>query len=119
MATPDVCNRHYRPMRCVQIHVSMASVNISSIPPAPITRSNTSAQALQAGNNNSSTLTTRGAESDLLRQKNCVPRARTGFRHILRATRGDDKQGFPTKHGILLPYRVKLLLSEGCSASRC
>ncbi|PPQ93165.1 hypothetical protein CVT25_002592, partial [Psilocybe cyanescens] len=38
--------------------------------------------------------------------------------YILRITGGNDKQGFPMKQGVLLPYRVKLLLSDGHSCYR-
>ncbi|KAJ6511477.1 40S ribosomal protein S6 [Mycena vitilis] len=38
--------------------------------------------------------------------------------YILRITGGNDKQGFPMKQGVLLPYRVKLLLSNGHSCYR-
>ncbi|KIM35681.1 hypothetical protein M413DRAFT_32337 [Hebeloma cylindrosporum] len=38
--------------------------------------------------------------------------------YIFRITGGNDKQGFPMKQGILLPYRVKLLLSDGHSCYR-
>jgi len=35
--------------------------------------------------------------------------------YILRITGGNDKQGFPMKQGVLLPHRVRLLLSKGHS----
>jgi len=38
--------------------------------------------------------------------------------YILRITGGNDKQGFPMKQGVLLPYRVRLLLSKGQSCFR-
>ncbi|KAG6331026.1 hypothetical protein ID866_8065 [Astraeus odoratus] len=38
--------------------------------------------------------------------------------YILRITGGNDKQGFPMKQGVLLPYRVRLLLSDGHSCFR-
>ncbi|KAJ7701874.1 ribosomal protein S6e [Mycena rosella] len=38
--------------------------------------------------------------------------------YVLRITGGNDKQGFPMKQGVLLPYRVKLLLSDGHSCYR-
>lgn len=38
--------------------------------------------------------------------------------YVLRITGGNDKQGFPMKQGVLLPYRVRLLLSEGHSCYR-
>jgi len=38
--------------------------------------------------------------------------------YIFRITGGNDKQGFPMKQGILLPHRVRLLLSEGQSCYR-
>ncbi|KAJ7905131.1 40S ribosomal protein S6 [Mycena leptocephala] len=38
--------------------------------------------------------------------------------YILRITGGNDKQGFPMKQGVLLPYRVKLLLADGHSCYR-
>jgi len=38
--------------------------------------------------------------------------------YIFRITGGNDKQGFPMKQGVLLPYRVKLLLSDGHSCFR-
>jgi small subunit ribosomal protein S6e len=38
--------------------------------------------------------------------------------YILRITGGNDKQGFPMKQGVLLPYRVRLLLSDGHSCYR-
>ncbi|KAF8155686.1 40s ribosomal protein s6-b [Crassisporium funariophilum] len=38
--------------------------------------------------------------------------------YVFRITGGNDKQGFPMKQGVLLPYRVKLLLSEGQSCYR-
>ncbi|KAG8708830.1 40S ribosomal protein S6 [Ceratobasidium sp. 423] len=38
--------------------------------------------------------------------------------YVFRITGGNDKQGFPMKQGILLPYRVRLLLSDGHSCYR-
>ncbi|KAF8331301.1 ribosomal protein S6e-domain-containing protein [Cantharellus anzutake] len=38
--------------------------------------------------------------------------------YIVRITGGNDKQGFPMKQGVLLPHRVRLLLSEGHSCYR-
>ncbi|KEF57769.1 40S ribosomal protein S6 [Exophiala aquamarina CBS 119918] len=38
--------------------------------------------------------------------------------YIVRITGGNDKQGFPMKQGVLLPTRVKLLLSDGHSCYR-
>jgi small subunit ribosomal protein S6e len=38
--------------------------------------------------------------------------------YILRITGGNDKQGFPMKQGVLLPHRVRLLLSDGHSCYR-
>jgi small subunit ribosomal protein S6e len=38
--------------------------------------------------------------------------------YIFRITGGNDKQGFPMKQGVLLPYRVRLLLSDGQSCYR-
>ncbi|KDQ52161.1 hypothetical protein JAAARDRAFT_62097 [Jaapia argillacea MUCL 33604] len=38
--------------------------------------------------------------------------------YLLRITGGNDKQGFPMKQGVLLPYRVRLLLSDGHSCYR-
>jgi len=38
--------------------------------------------------------------------------------YILRIMGGNDKQGFPMKQGVLLPYRVRLLLSDGHSCFR-
>ncbi|TRM58923.1 40S ribosomal protein S6-B [Schizophyllum amplum] len=38
--------------------------------------------------------------------------------YVFRITGGNDKQGFPMKQGVLLPYRVRLLLSEGHSCYR-
>ncbi|PPQ69220.1 hypothetical protein CVT24_000017 [Panaeolus cyanescens] len=38
--------------------------------------------------------------------------------YIFRITGGNDKQGFPMKQGVLLPHRVRLLLSEGHSCYR-
>jgi len=35
--------------------------------------------------------------------------------YIFRVTGGNDKQGFPMKQGVLLPHRVRLLLSKGHS----
>jgi len=40
----------------------------------------------------------------------------TGY--IFRITGGNDKQGFPMKQGILVPHRVRLLLSDGHSCYR-
>jgi len=40
----------------------------------------------------------------------------TGY--IVRITGGNDKQGFPMKQGVILPYRVRLLLSDGHSCYR-
>lgn len=37
---------------------------------------------------------------------------------IFRISGGNDKQGFPMKQGVLLPYRVRLLLSAGHSCYR-
>jgi small subunit ribosomal protein S6e len=37
---------------------------------------------------------------------------------VLKITGGNDKQGFPMKQGVLLPHRVRLLLSEGHSCFR-
>jgi len=38
--------------------------------------------------------------------------------YIFRISGGNDKQGFPMKQGVLLPHRVKLLLSPGASCYR-
>lgn len=38
--------------------------------------------------------------------------------YVLRIGGGNDKQGFPMKQGVLLPYRVRLLLGEGDSCYR-
>lgn len=38
--------------------------------------------------------------------------------YIVRITGGNDKQGFPMKQGVMLPTRVRLLLSEGHSCYR-
>jgi len=38
--------------------------------------------------------------------------------YIFRISGGNDKQGFPMKQGVLLPHRVKLLLSKGHSCYR-
>ncbi|KAF9517690.1 hypothetical protein BS47DRAFT_1483140 [Hydnum rufescens UP504] len=38
--------------------------------------------------------------------------------YIVRITGGNDKQGFPMKQGVLLPHRVRLLLSDGHSCFR-
>lgn len=38
--------------------------------------------------------------------------------YIFRITGGNDKQGFPMKQGVLVPKRVKLLLSDGHSCFR-
>jgi len=38
--------------------------------------------------------------------------------YIVRITGGNDKQGFPMKQGVLLPYRVRLLLADGHSCYR-
>jgi small subunit ribosomal protein S6e len=38
--------------------------------------------------------------------------------YIFRITGGNDKQGFPMKQGVLLPYRVRLLLHDGQSCYR-
>jgi len=38
--------------------------------------------------------------------------------YIFRITGGNDKQGFPMKQGVLVPYRVGLLLSDGHSCYR-
>lgn len=40
----------------------------------------------------------------------------TGY--IFRITGGNDKQGFPMKQGVMLPHRVRLLLSDGHSCYR-
>ncbi|KIM28075.1 hypothetical protein M408DRAFT_329720 [Serendipita vermifera MAFF 305830] len=37
---------------------------------------------------------------------------------IFRITGGNDKQGFPMKQGVLLPFRVRLLLADGHSCYR-
>ncbi|PWN50935.1 putative RPS6B-40s ribosomal protein S6 [Violaceomyces palustris] len=38
--------------------------------------------------------------------------------YVLRIGGGNDKQGFPMKQGVLLPHRVRLLLSKGDSCYR-
>lgn len=38
--------------------------------------------------------------------------------YIFRISGGNDKQGFPMKQGVLVPYRVRLLLSAGHSCYR-
>jgi len=38
--------------------------------------------------------------------------------YIFRITGGNDKQGFPMKQGVMLPTRVRLLLSDGHSCYR-
>ncbi|KAI9250676.1 40S ribosomal protein S6-B [Helicostylum pulchrum] len=38
--------------------------------------------------------------------------------YVFRISGGNDKQGFPMKQGVLLPYRVKLLMSKGHSCYR-
>ncbi|RMZ75389.1 hypothetical protein DV737_g5310, partial [Chaetothyriales sp. CBS 132003] len=38
--------------------------------------------------------------------------------YVVRITGGNDKQGFPMKQGVMLPTRVKLLLSDGHSCYR-
>ncbi|KAG5650121.1 hypothetical protein H0H81_000608 [Sphagnurus paluster] len=38
--------------------------------------------------------------------------------YLFRITGGNDKQGFPMKQGVLLPYRVRLLLADGHSCYR-
>jgi len=38
--------------------------------------------------------------------------------YVVRITGGNDKQGFPMKQGVLLPHRVRLLLSDGHSCYR-
>jgi len=38
--------------------------------------------------------------------------------YMFRITGGNDKQGFPMKQGVLLPHRVRLLLSKGHSCYR-
>jgi len=38
--------------------------------------------------------------------------------YLFRITGGNDKQGFPMKQGVLVPTRVKLLLSDGHSCYR-
>lgn len=38
--------------------------------------------------------------------------------YIFRITGGNDKQGFPMKQGVLLPFRVRLLLGDGHSCYR-
>lgn len=38
--------------------------------------------------------------------------------YVLRVTGGNDKQGFPMEQGVLLPYRVRLLLADGHSCYR-
>ena len=38
--------------------------------------------------------------------------------YVLRITGGNDKQGFPMKQGVIVPNRVRLLLSDGHSCYR-
>jgi len=38
--------------------------------------------------------------------------------YVFRITGGNDQQGFPMKQGVLLPHRVRLLLSDGHSCYR-
>ena len=38
--------------------------------------------------------------------------------YIFRVTGGNDKQGFPMKQGVLVPTRVRLLMSKGASCYR-
>ncbi|CAD6581824.1 MAG: 40S ribosomal protein S6 [Cyphobasidiales sp. Tagirdzhanova-0007] len=38
--------------------------------------------------------------------------------YVVKVTGGNDKQGFPMKQGVLQPYRVRLLLSNGHSCFR-
>lgn len=38
--------------------------------------------------------------------------------YIFKITGGNDKQGFPMKQGVLMPNRVRLLLSDGHSCYR-
>src|SRR5712692_7070552 len=38
--------------------------------------------------------------------------------YIFRISGGNDKQGFPMKQGVLVPHRVRLLLSDGHSCYR-
>ncbi|KAH8554956.1 40S ribosomal protein S6-B [Umbelopsis sp. PMI_123] len=38
--------------------------------------------------------------------------------YVFRISGGNDKQGFPMKQGVLLPHRVRLLLSKGHSTYR-
>ncbi|KAJ2369439.1 40S ribosomal protein S6, partial [Coemansia sp. RSA 2611] len=38
--------------------------------------------------------------------------------YVFRITGGNDKQGFPMKQGVLVPHRVRLLLSAGHSCYR-
>ena len=38
--------------------------------------------------------------------------------YIFKITGGNDKQGFPMKQGVLVPHRVRLLLSDGHSCYR-
>lgn len=38
--------------------------------------------------------------------------------YIFRISGGNDKQGFPMKQGVLVPYRVRLLLADGHSCYR-
>ncbi|KAI8377896.1 40S ribosomal protein S6-B [Radiomyces spectabilis] len=38
--------------------------------------------------------------------------------YVFRISGGNDKQGFPMKQGVLLPHRVRLLLSKGHSCYR-
>jgi small subunit ribosomal protein S6e len=38
--------------------------------------------------------------------------------YVFRISGGNDKQGFPMKQGVLLPHRVRLLMSKGHSCYR-
>ena len=38
--------------------------------------------------------------------------------YVFRISGGNDKQGFPMKQGVLVPHRVRLLLSDGHSCYR-
>lgn len=38
--------------------------------------------------------------------------------YVFKIAGGNDKQGFPMKQGVLLPHRVRLLLSKGASCYR-
>ena len=38
--------------------------------------------------------------------------------YVFRISGGNDKQGFPMKQGVLLPHRVRLLMSKGHSTYR-